>query len=71
MPPRMGPPRVPRGRSPQAGDGVIYFSSSQEIPVGLDAQTGTFYDTFNSYLLGLVAVRATYCCTAVRQPHAT
>ena len=37
--------------------GHVYFSDSQAIPVGLNPQTGAFYDTFRSYLLGLYAVR--------------
>ncbi|GLC34854.1 hypothetical protein PLESTM_000247100 [Pleodorina starrii] len=34
-------------------DGTIYFSSSQDIPVGLSLEKPAFYDTFRSYLLGL------------------
>ncbi|KAG2433903.1 hypothetical protein HXX76_008256 [Chlamydomonas incerta] len=34
--------------------GVIYFSDAQSIPVYPDRETGTFYDTFQSYLLGFI-----------------
>ncbi|KAG2446511.1 hypothetical protein HYH02_008502 [Chlamydomonas schloesseri] len=34
--------------------GAIYFSDSQSIPVYPDRETGTFYDTFQSYLLGFI-----------------
>ncbi|PNW76066.1 hypothetical protein CHLRE_12g549050v5 [Chlamydomonas reinhardtii] len=34
--------------------GVIYFTDSQSIPVYPDRETGTFYDTFQSYLLGFI-----------------
>ncbi|GIL73771.1 hypothetical protein Vretimale_5363 [Volvox reticuliferus] len=36
-----------------ASDGTIYFSASQDIPVGLSPDKPAFYDTLRSYLLGL------------------
>lgn len=42
----------------EGGDGsggVVYFTTSQEIPVGLHPQLG-FWDTFSSFMLGLFSV---------------